>query len=86
MKSDPAEREARARVAQLANSLRRDAEKASPAAAERLIEAAATIEGHLEVFAVVVRDKLGLESEVRRLQILLRGAYDMIADYAQGKR
>lgn len=86
MNPDSAEREARARAVQLAEALRRDAESAKPAAAERLIEAAAMIEGHLEVFAVVVRDKLGLEAEVRRLQGLLRGAYDIIADYAQGKR
>jgi hypothetical protein len=80
---DAHEREARARTAQLADELRRDAEKATPAAAKRLLEAAATIEGHLEVFAVVVRDKRGLEGEVRRLQELLRGAYDIIAQRAR---
>jgi hypothetical protein len=84
-KPDPHECEARIKVAQLADSLRRDAEKAPPASAERLIEAAATIEGHLEAFAVIVRDNHGLKDELRRFQILLRGAYDIIADYAQGK-
>ena len=86
MSSDPHEREARARAAQLAEALRRDAESAKPAAAERLIEAVATSEGHLEAFAVVVRDCRGHEAKVRHLQGLLRGAYDMIAEYAQGKR
>jgi hypothetical protein len=80
---DQHERETRAHTAQLADELRRDAEKATPAAAKRLLEAAATIEGHLEVFAVVVRDKRGLEGEVRRLQELLRGAYDIIAQRAR---
>ena len=83
---DPHEREARIRAAQLAEALRRDADKAIDAAAERLREAAAMIEGHLEVFAVVVRDKRGLEDELKRFQRLLRGAYDMISEYAQGKR
>ena len=83
---DPHEREARARAAQLAEALRRDADKATGAAAERLREAAAMIEGHIEVFAVVVRDKRGAEAELKRFQSLLRGAYDMIAEYAQGKR
>ena len=83
---DPHEREARARAIQLAADLRRDADKATSAAAERLLEAAAMIEGHLEAFAVVVRDKRGLEAELNRFQGLLRGAYDMIAEYAQGKR
>lgn len=84
--SDPHEREARIRAAQLAEALRRDADKATGAAAERLREAAATIEGHLEAFAVVVRDKRGAEAELKRVQGLLCGAYDMIAEYAQGKR
>lgn len=44
------------------------------------------IEGHIEAFAVVARDKRGLEAELRRFQGLLRGAYEMIAEYAQGKR
>ncbi|KAA0089292.1 hypothetical protein CIW54_07445 [Paraburkholderia sp. T12-10] len=84
--SDPHEHEARARAAQLAEALRRDADKATGAAAERLREAAAMIEGHIEAFAVVVRDKRGIEAELKRFQGLLRGAYDMIAEYAQGKR
>ena len=84
--SDPHEREARDRAAQLAEALRRDADKATSAAAERLREAAAMIEGHLEAFAVVVRDKRGLEAELKRFQGLLRGAYDMISEYARGKR
>ena len=84
--SDPAEREARTRAAQLAEALRRDADKATGNAAERLREAAAMIEGHIEAFAVVVRDKSGAEAELKRLQNLLRGAYDMIAEYARGKR
>ena len=83
---DPHEREARARAAQLAEALRRDADKATGAAAERLREAAAMIEGHIEAFAVVVRDNHGLEAELKRFQGLLRGAYDLIAEYAQGKR
>lgn len=44
------------------------------------------IEGHIEAFAVVVRDNHGLKTELRRVQGLLRGAYDMISEYAQGKR
>lgn len=84
--SDPHEREARTRAAQLAEALRLDADKATGAAADRLREAAAMIEGHLEAFAVVVRDKLGVEAELKRFQNLLRGAHEMIAEYAQGKR
>lgn len=84
--SDPYELEARTRAAQLAEALRRDADKATGAAAERLREAAAMIEGHLEAFAVVVRDKRGADAELRRFQGLLRSAYDLIAEYAQGKR
>lgn len=84
--SDPHEREARARAIQLAETLHRDADKATDAAAERLREAAATIEGHLEAFAVVVRDKRGAEAELKRFQGLLHDAYGMISEYAQGKR
>lgn len=83
---DALEREARARAAQLAEALRRDAGKATGAAAERLREAAAMIEGHIEAFAVVVRDKRGAEAELKRFQNLLRGAHEMISEYAQGKR
>ncbi|HJP70033.1 MAG TPA: hypothetical protein VJ846_14145 [Sphingomicrobium sp.] len=84
--SDQHESEARARAAQLAEALRRDADKATGPEADRLREAAAMIEGHIEAFAVVARDKRGLEAELRRFQGLLRGAYEMIAEYAQGKR
>lgn len=84
--SDPHEREARTRATQLAEALRRDADKATGGAAERLREASAMINGHIEAFAVVVRDKHGAEAELKRVQGLLRGAYDMIAEYAQGKR
>ena len=84
--SDPHECEARTHASQLAEALRRDAGKATGDAAERLREAAAMIEGHIEAFAVVVRDKRGLEAELKRFQGLLRGAYDMISEYARGKR
>ena len=84
--SDPHELEARTRAAQLAEALRRDADKATGAAAERLREAAAMIEGHIEAFTVVVLDKCGAEVELKRFQGLLRGAYGMISEYAQGRR
>jgi len=61
------------------------ADNAHPDGAHAVSLAAAHIEGHNEAFAVAVRDKRGLEAEVRRLQGLLSRAHSIIADYARGR-